>query len=220
MKRAVRVGLTLAAALCLSGRSGWAGVIYSNLGSPPTYSANEGDAVTGPDSGRPGDVEFFSMAMEFMAGLSGSVTQIDLALSWVRGEGGVTVGLMTDNGFPATELGSWHVTPTCAFGGVCDLVTISGLSGPTLTAGQFYFLVAIADDSFAGTWNSTDPVTSGWVASSTDQGETWIGYEGFLDAFDVLGGDGPAPVPEPATAMLLGAGLLGLPALARRRAPR
>ena len=209
MKRVLRFALILAAVLCVSSLPTWAGVIFNDFGSGYDYNCCSGWTIAGPGSA----LGEFESGMLFTAGISGTVSQIDLALSQVTGDGGATVSLWTDSGgLPGSMMGSWGVTAVPGFGGCCAVVTIN-TAAPTLVAGQSYFLVAIADDISWEAWNWNSQGVNGVFVENSGGGWSSFGGE-TLGAFDILSGG----VPEPASMMLLGAGLLFV--LMRKRAVR
>jgi len=213
MKRAIWLALMLAAFLCVSSVPARAGVFFDDFGAGYAYDCCSGWTVSGAGSDEGAEVESGSL---FTALISGTVSQIDLALSFGSGDGGATVSLWTDSGgLPGSQLGSWGVTATEKFGNCCAVVTIPGLAAPSLTAGQSYFLVAIADDTSSEAWNWNTTGATGVLAQ--EGGGGWYSHSGEpLGAFDVLSGG--VSVPEPATMTLLGTGLLFV--LARKRAVR
>ena len=94
-----------------------------------------------------------------------------------------------------------------------DVVSITGISGVTLTGGDEYFLVLeplATDGSLA--WYVNNQNITGDVLLSADGGTTWTGGIGTTAASDVLGSSNAAGTPEPSTFALPGAGiaLLGL----------
>ncbi|MGD0013438.1 MAG: PEP-CTERM sorting domain-containing protein, partial [Bryobacteraceae bacterium] len=131
-----------------------------------------------------------------------------------------TVSLWTNNGgLPGVQLDSWNVAATPGFGSCCVIITIPGLTGPSLTAGQTYFMLIFADSTSWDAWNLNTQGVNGLVLYSSNGGTTWISNgTQTLGAFDILGGG--ATIPEPATMLLLGTGLLCVLAHARKRTVR
>jgi hypothetical protein len=180
-----------------------ADVIFSDFGPGFSHDCCTGWGVQGPTAfvGR----QEFDAANLFTAADGGPVSQIDLALEYVTGDGAATVGLWTNNGgLPGVELGSWNVTVPQVYGQVA-IVTIPVVAGPSLTSGKSYFMVVFpGSGSVEISWMLNDQGVQTLDLFSHDGGATWIfnGANVPMGAFDILG------VPEPATALLLATGLL------------
>ena len=134
----------------------------------------------------------YTQASEFTAGVTGSVSQIDVGVTYVTGTNEFYVALFTDsNGLPGTQLARWdQLTSNTNFGTCNGLVTITGITGVSLTAGQSYFLVIGPEDFLSDTWevwnyNSTGRI--GLQLYSNDDGQSWNSSgQTAIGAFDIL----------------------------------
>jgi hypothetical protein len=201
--------------LCLCGLPARAGVIFDDFGAGHSYDGGSGWSISAADSLAH---VANSRANLFTTIAGGMVTQIDVALARFSGTGGVTVGLWTNGGgVPGMELGSWSVTTTTTFGTCCTVVTIDGLHGPVLQAGQSYFMLIIAGSGTWDVWNQNNQGAFGLAENSSDGGATWSSVGSpLLGAFDILGDTAP----EPAPVLLIGAGMVWVLMRGRRQAVR
>jgi hypothetical protein len=131
-----------------------------------------------------------------------AVTQIDLGVAIAGSNTSVSqpfaVSIWTDNsGLPGARLANayWSLStgsPCNAGTQSCPLVSITGISGVTLTGGAQYFMVvepvSVTDNNFVG-WYLNNQGVLGDLAGSGNGGGTWSGpFAGAsLGAFDVLG---------------------------------
>ncbi len=209
--RALRTVLGLAAGCLAFNGLSLAGTIFSDFGPGNTFQDNIGYTISGNTS--PVGESIVS-AMSFTSTGNYNLTQIDAALGYVTGVNSITFTLNTDvGGLPGVIMESWALTNLPTFGG--SYAPVSMLSGPgvMLGAGQTYWLVASAGDpSNWSAWNENSTGANGTFAQEING--NWNTFNGTLSAFDVLGG--PAS-PEPASAALIGLGLLGMGGLLRRK---
>lgn len=234
------VVLSLGAALAVPAR---ATAIYSNFGTgscagDPACIADNGinqnhDTVTGQSQTfDPGDIEM--IANSFTSPGDFTLTGVSLPLQ----SGGTLTGsaniFLTSNnaGVPGAVLESWLGVTGEAFAlPQVNAFSLTSVLNPALSSGTEYWLVVgPATDTSALAWNYTwfGPAASALnslangtpVAGIPTLAGPW-GFDGgaLQNAFEIDGTpvQSTSQVPEPATVSLLGAVLLGLVAISRRR---
>ncbi len=164
-------------------------------------------------------------ALVFSATASGDVASIDVPISMRIGfTGGADFefAFYADGGTaPGAAIGGSAIGSTTSPGFTPEIVSVSGWTGVSLTAGSTYWLVAAitASSPAEGYWYHGDPAAAGASFASGDSGATWS-----TNGVSTLGGHlarieltDLAAVPLPATLPLLGAAFLLIGARARRR---
>ncbi len=184
----------------------------SNLGSGSTvYNCCTGWTITGTGS----IGESFTAANQFQVTTSGSVSEIDFAVGFVSGFGNsFYLDIDSNNaGQPGSVLASFTnlSSSSTEFGTCCGLVSITGISGLTLTAGTNYWMVigpTSSSDNTYDAWNFSNSAM-GTDEYSNDGGKTWVSNgtqpQG---AFDIIGGGG-GTTPEPTSSGFLAFGWNG-----------
>ena len=212
--------LSFALALCVCNfPAGASTVLFSDLGTGNNlYDQHEEYDVSGSGFA----LGALAVASQFTPSGVGSfsVSEIDLAVEGL-GLGSVyafSTSIWTDvEGNPGTQLSGayWDGSAPIFPGG---LVSITGITGVTLTGGQAYFLVvgpSNADTLVGLPFNSLG--VAGDVQYSTNGDLTWTdGGTSSIGAFDILG----APEPTSMPLLLFGVGLVGIFAAYRCRSQR
>lgn len=200
----VLIGIGLAAASLSSAQ-----VFVNTFGSGDTYNSGLGATISGLGGMLASDI---SQGFQFQAGTSGSVAQMVIAMGHVNGTPQVTMRLYADNSNAlGSQVGSDYTTSlnSGSFGAGSELITRNVSSaGWTMTSGQNYWLVAVAPNDGWLAWNySTTGNTYTQVLVANGGAPSYFGGNGMAVRLD--------SVPEPASMIALGAGLLAV--VSRRR---
>ncbi len=212
MKR-LQLTLLALAVICIISIPAAADTIFNDFNTGNGYNCCTGWTVAGPTS-PPGQ---FISANEFTAGVSAQVTEIDLAIGKVVGDGGGTAALYTvgGNGLPGSLLGSWSFVAHQTFGNCCAIEQITNISGgPNLTQATQYYMILSADSPTWDAWNENTVGAMGRDLFSQDNMQTWTdnGTQ-TLGTFSIVG----TTVPEPGTLLMLGSGVVAVAGAFRRK---
>jgi PEP-CTERM motif len=200
-----------------------ADTIFSDYNSSESFPG--GREVTGTSEFGGGN----NPAYSFVAGTSGAVSQINLGLSigagdvqaslWTAATGCETGIYSSECGVtvPTTELGSWTVNP-----GSSTTLSITGITGVTLTAGTEYFMMLSAGTpTTSAEWFDNVEGANGtlWQCGGSNSNYTQcVGYANIgsatAGAFQVLSA---SPVPLPGSPWLILSGLGAIGAFARSK---
>lgn len=186
-----------------------ADVMFSDFGPNGSYLTVDGYSVAGPDS----TAGQFEQAFQFSPTISGTVTQIDVAMCHLTGVSGATVRLY---GNSSNMLGglirSWSINVEGQFGNNNPAIQILDGSGISLTQGTSYWLYAGASGNAQHIWNTNDQSVMGLGIANHD-GIGWQLATEAMGAFDIQG----RPVPEPGTWLACSAGVVAFARLGKRR---
>jgi hypothetical protein len=209
------------AVLLISPRAALAStIVFSNFGPLNSYYTNgfTGWTVSSTTSGAGSEVD---TAMGFTPGATYTLDSVALAAGYISGlPNELDVSLQTDASGPSgVVLESWTFTNLASLSSGSQLLSAASVLNPTLSSGSLYWLVAEVPESGTtlSAWNFNSIGDLGPGAQNVDDG----GWEGFpttdRGAFEIDGTASSSAVPEPASLVLLGTGLLATVSRFRRR---
>ncbi len=161
---------------------------FSNLAAAPNRYDVGGGWIVGSN---------YTPGFQFTSALSGALTGFQVAINDYRGTGAFTLDLYRDSGSDTfgTLLGSYAGTSTGVTYSQTSALTAVAASGPTLTTGSRYWLVASGTSIDQLGWNLNADLGSSLVYKNGT-------YEsGFTAAFSVQVDPITSAVPGPAAAL-------------------
>jgi hypothetical protein len=203
-------------------------VLFSNFGPGGTFGP-QALPILGPGLISDGEGPEFTpgqqAASSFSLAQAARLTSVDLALGVGAPFDSPTVPvdvilqLVRDEaGLPGTTvLGTVTVRAVTSWAEGGSVVGTSFTTQPLLSAGSYWLIAGMTAEGRSAAW-AGNPSDSGTGAIRRLDTEWSLTGRGAFRLFgDRVGGEQPAPVPEPATVTLAAAGLAGMFARARRR---
>lgn len=179
--------------------------VFSNFGAGDSYDGGPWQIVN-----YPGYTQM--VACQFSPSVNCTLDGIDFAAYWFSGNQSVLGQLLSDSaGLPDQVLESYTISGLTSSP---QILTAVSISNPSLSAGQTYWFLLMAEDGFSGwnfntTDNSTVSVWRGTSADSWQYGDAWPPGAFRVNATPV--------VPEPSGLMMLLGGLPLTAIMIRRR---
>lgn len=176
-------------------------VVFDNIAPSPPYYLNGGGII-----GMAGNQSFIT-GTSFTPNATGQLDELTLGLFYAQGTNSVTLRLSPDvGGAPGTPIWQGSGTPAPAY---LQLMTMTGIAGPTISSGQQYWIEALAP--FANTLHAWDQNNQGDVGSIISGNVLYTNQLRYALRVGIVS------VPEPAACALLMSGSIGLVFARRRR---
>lgn len=177
-------------------------VVFNNLSATTPYYQNAGNWLGTLAN------QYEITATTFTPSSAGQLDELTLGLIYQSGANSVTLRLSPDSGgLPSAAIWQASVPPAPGYG---SLLNLTGIGGPTLNAGQLYWLEGIAP--------VTPATLHGWYTNNQgDKGPVIASgnYYANIDRFSLR--VGVVTVPEPTACFLTSVGVIGMAMIRRRR---
>jgi hypothetical protein len=175
--------------------------VFNNIAAAPPYYSTSGNWI-----GTLG-TEYEICATTFTPSLSGQLSDLTVGLHYLSGSNSVTLRLSPNTaGVPGVPIWQTTVPPAPSFG---SLLNVTVIAGPTLNAGQIYWLEGVAPVS--------PPTLHNWLRNN--QGDFGLIIQSGMVSSEERFALRVGVVPEPASLSILSLTLIGLPFCLRMRIP-